>query len=101
MGDEEPCIVGVQGCPKDGRFQYNTDVVFSETGTLDIFHMVGEYSSYACCTASSAELECQHCAVYLPPKGRAQGEARPQCLKVQIHTPTGSVELAACFFLKE
>jgi len=34
MGDFVPCTVGVGGCPEDGRWQYNTDVVFSEQGKI-------------------------------------------------------------------
>jgi len=34
MGDIQRCIANVSGCPSDGRFQYNTQVAFSEEGEL-------------------------------------------------------------------
>ncbi|XP_075403302.1 biotinidase isoform X1 [Tenrec ecaudatus] len=34
LGTKEPCHFGDTGCPEDGRFQFNTDVVFSDNGTL-------------------------------------------------------------------
>lgn len=34
IGAYVPCTAGVGGCPIDGRWQYNTDVVFSEEGDI-------------------------------------------------------------------
>lgn len=36
VGAYIPCTPGVGGCPNDGRWQYNTDVVFSEEGNVSI-----------------------------------------------------------------
>lgn len=34
LGTKQPCARGDPGCPADGRYQFNTDVVFSSHGTL-------------------------------------------------------------------
>ncbi|KAM7064449.1 biotinidase isoform 2-T2 [Molossus nigricans] len=34
LGTKQPCGGGDPGCPRDGRYQFNTDVVFSNNGTL-------------------------------------------------------------------
>lgn len=41
LGTKQPCLVSDPGCPEDGRFQFNTDVVFSSNGTL-----VGRYRKH-------------------------------------------------------
>lgn len=34
LGTKQPCHRSDPGCPRDGRFQFNTNVVFSSNGTL-------------------------------------------------------------------
>uniref|UniRef100_A0A8I3WR37 Biotinidase n=1 Tax=Callithrix jacchus TaxID=9483 RepID=A0A8I3WR37_CALJA len=34
LGTKQPCHINDPGCPDDGRYQFNTDVVFSSNGTL-------------------------------------------------------------------
>uniref|UniRef100_A0A2K5CT56 Biotinidase n=1 Tax=Aotus nancymaae TaxID=37293 RepID=A0A2K5CT56_AOTNA len=34
LGTKQPCHISDPGCPNDGRYQFNTDVVFSNNGTL-------------------------------------------------------------------
>lgn len=34
LGTKQPCHSGDRGCPRDGRYQFNTNVVFSNNGTL-------------------------------------------------------------------
>ena len=56
MGDEIPCTSGVDGCPSDGRWQYNTDVVFSETGTVSPHHSLPLFSFFVSLFAPSTPL---------------------------------------------
>lgn len=44
MGDTIACDTNDSGCPADGRFQFNTDVVFSEDGTVSYLtaRIIGE-----------------------------------------------------------
>uniref|UniRef100_A0A2K5C909 Biotinidase n=1 Tax=Aotus nancymaae TaxID=37293 RepID=A0A2K5C909_AOTNA len=34
LGTKQPCHISDPGCPNDGRYQFNPDVVFSNNGTL-------------------------------------------------------------------
>ncbi|KAM6223852.1 biotinidase [Rhynchocyon petersi] len=41
LGTKQPCHHSDQGCPGDGRYQFNTNVIFSDDGTL-----VGRYRKH-------------------------------------------------------
>uniref|UniRef100_A0A140TAI2 Biotinidase n=1 Tax=Rattus norvegicus TaxID=10116 RepID=A0A140TAI2_RAT len=41
LGTKQPCLGSDPGCPQDGRYQFNTNVAFSDNGTL-----VGRYRKH-------------------------------------------------------